>query len=184
MKLWLVRHAQPLIEAGVCYGRLDMAADAQATRLCAQALAQTLPAGVALVTSPLQRCEQLAEVLLELRPDLTCKKDPRLQEMDFGDWEGRRWDAIGQSALEAWVADFARHRPGGGESVQTFMQRVAAAWDELWAETPVPLTDTVWITHAGVMRAATLLQSGLRQISQTEQWPTATPGFGEWRVLA
>ena len=184
MKLWLVRHAQPLIEAGVCYGRLDMAADAQATRLCAQALAQTLPAGVALVTSPLQRCEQLAQVLLGLRPDLTCKKDPRLQEMDFGDWEGRRWDAIGQSALEAWVADFARHRPGGGESVQTFMQRVADVWDELWAGTPVPLTDTVWITHAGVIRAATLLQSGLRQISQAEQWPTATPGFGEWRVLA
>ena len=184
MKLWLVRHAQPLIAAGVCYGRLDIAADAQATRHCAQALAQALPGGVVLVTSPLQRCEQLAQSLLGLRPDLTCKKEPRLQEMDFGDWEGRRWDAIGQSALDAWVADFARHRPGGGESVQAFMQRVAAAWDELWEQTPVPVTDTVWITHAGVMRAATLLQRGLRQISQAEQWPTATAGFGEWRVLA
>ena len=31
MKLWLVRHAQPLVDAGVCYGRLDVAADPAAT---------------------------------------------------------------------------------------------------------------------------------------------------------
>ncbi|HEY3045914.1 MAG TPA: histidine phosphatase family protein [Polaromonas sp.] len=184
MKLWLVRHAQPLIEAGVCYGQLDMAADAQATRLCAEALAQVLPPGIAVVTSPLQRCEQLAHVLVGLRPDLTFKTDARLREMDFGSWEGRRWDAIGSAALDAWIADFARHRPGGGESVQAFMQRVAGIWDELWAGTPVPVTDTVWITHAGVIRAATLLQRGLRQITRADQWPTATPGCGEWRVLA
>ena len=47
MKLWLVRHAQPRIEAGVCYGQLDLAADAQATRPCAEALAQVLPPGIA-----------------------------------------------------------------------------------------------------------------------------------------
>ena len=29
--LWLVRHAQPLIESGICYGQLDVAADAGAT---------------------------------------------------------------------------------------------------------------------------------------------------------
>ena len=84
------------------------------------------------VTSPLQRCEQLAHALIGLRPDLACKKDLHLQEMDFGDWEGRRWNAIGPAALDAWVADFAGHRPGGGESVQAFMGGVAAVWDEAW----------------------------------------------------
>ena len=194
MKLWLVRHARPLIDAGVCYGQLDMAADAQATRLCAEALAQVLPPGIAAVTSPLQRCEQLAHVLLGLRPDLTFKTDDRLREMNFGGWEGRRWDAIGPAALDAWVADFARHRPGGGESVQAFMQRVAALWDELvdgaWdngpdeARAPAADANTVWITHAGVIRAATLLHRGLRQITRADQWPTATPGLGAWTVLA
>jgi alpha-ribazole phosphatase len=174
------RRAQPLIEAGVCYGRLDIAADAQATLHCAEALARLLPPGIAVVTSPLQRCEQLAHVLLWLRPDLTFKTDARLREMDFGSWEGRRWDAIGLAALDAWVADFAQHRPGGGESVQAFMQRVAGLWDEARA----PAADTVWITHAGVIRAATLLQRGLRQITRTDQWPTAAPGFGAWTVLA
>ena len=31
MKLWIVRHAKPLIESGVCYGALDVAADAPHT---------------------------------------------------------------------------------------------------------------------------------------------------------
>ena len=44
--------------------------------------------------------------------------------------------------------------------------------------------NTVWITHAGVIRAATLLHRGLRQITRADQWPTATPGLGAWTVLA
>ena len=36
--LWLVRHARPLIDTDRCYGRLDMAADAQATRQAATIL--------------------------------------------------------------------------------------------------------------------------------------------------
>lgn len=182
MKLWLIRHAQPLVEAGVCYGRLDLAADAQATRVCAQALAQALPPGMAVVTSPLQRCEQLAHVLLGLRPDLTLKPDARLQEMDFGAWEGQRWDALGRPALDDWTADFAGHRPGGGESVQQLMQRVAAAWDEARGESAAA-SDTAWITHAGVIRAATLLHQGQRHVSRADQWPATAPGFGEWCVL-
>ena len=101
-------------------------------------------------------------------------------EMDFGQWEGRRWDDIGAAAIDAWVADFAHYRPGGGESVGQFMQRVAAVWDEttLSADTP-----TLWITHAGVIRAATLLQSGQRLIASAAQWPAAALPFGRWVQL-
>ena len=134
MKLWLVRHAQPLIESGICYGRLDVAADAAATIECAQKLAAQLPPGTRVITSPLQRCEQLAHVLLGLRPDLACKTDTRLQEMDFGRWEGRAWQAIGQAELQAWTSDFANYTVGrDGESVTMFMARVASAFDALGA---------------------------------------------------
>jgi alpha-ribazole phosphatase len=34
--LWLLRHAHPLVDAGVCYGRLDVAADAARTVQAAQ----------------------------------------------------------------------------------------------------------------------------------------------------
>jgi len=179
MKLWLVRHAQPLVAPGICYGRLDLPADAGATAACARRLAARLPAGIRIASSPLQRCEQLAQALLGLRPDLACETDDRLQEMDFGQWEGRPWQDIGQAALAAWTDDFARHAAGGsGESVAGFMDRVAAAFDALAGP-----ADAVWITHAGVIRAAGLLARGVRQVAQAGQWPLDAPKYGQWRLL-
>lgn len=179
MKLWLVRHAQPLIEAGVCYGATDVDADVQATVWAAQAVAPELPAGIAMCVSPLQRCEQLAKVIQGLRPDLIYKTDARLAEMNFGTWEGVRWDAICAQAYDAWMADFSGHRFGGQESVDEFMARVALAWDAFHRQRQ----DTVWITHAGVIRAVSLLAQGVRHIDTAAQWPTHAPGFGEWVVV-
>ncbi len=176
MTLWLVRHATPLIEPGVCYGALDVPADPAATERTAQALAQVLPQGIVVASSVLQRCELLAQVLHGLRPDLAYKPEPRLVEMNFGQWEGQPWDAIGQSALQAWTDDFAHYRAGGGESVHAFMQRVAAVWDETRDQTQ----DVVWITHAGVIRACSLLAQGVRSVAQASDWPLAAPGYGEW----
>ena len=199
MKLWLVRHAQPLIDAGICYGRLDMAADAEATAECAAKLATQLPAGLRVVSSPLQRCEQLAHALHALRPDLAYKTDGQLQEMDFGQWEGRAWQAIPRAELEAWTGDFA-HYPAGhdGESVTTFMARVGAAFDD-WTlrlqaramaqgttaqGTMAQDSGVLWITHAGVIRAVELLAQGVRHIERANQWPVEAPKYGQWRTLA
>ena len=179
MKLWLVRHAQPLIAPGVCYGATDVPADAQATLQAAQVLARTLPPGVLLVSSPLQRCEHIAQYLRGLRPDLSYTIDARLAEMNFGCWEAQRWDAIPQTEFDRWMAAFDEHRFGGEESVLEFMQRVARAWDE----TRLVGRDAVWITHAGVIRAATLLAQGVRQVTQAAQWPREAPAFGRWSEL-
>ena len=178
--LWLVRHAQPLIAPGLCYGQLDVPADIDATAVCARALAKILPPDIHILCSPLQRCEQLAHVLIGLRPDLAYRTDPRLKEMDFGQWEGQHWDDIGAAAVDAWVADFVGYQPGEGESVGQFMQRVAAVWDQTASASDAP---TLWITHAGVIRAATLLQAGQRQIASASQWPAAAPRFGGWVQL-
>jgi len=117
-RLWLVRHAPPLAAQGLCYGRLNLPADAQATRAAAERLATALPPGARVAYSTLQRCELLAHELQALRPDLTFTPDARLREMDFGRWEGQTWDAIGKSAIDTWVTGFATHAPGGGESLQ------------------------------------------------------------------
>lgn len=180
MTLWMARHAQPLIAPGVCYGATDVPADAQATLAAATALSLVLPQGLLVLSSTLQRCEKLTTQLLALRPDLTCKTDARLTEMDFGRWEGQRWDAIPQAELERWIDDFAQHACGGAESVDQFMRRVSAVWDE-HAERG---QDAVWITHAGVIRAASLLAKGVREVSQAKQWPLEAPAFGQWCSLA
>ena len=176
---WLVRHAQPLIAPGVCYGATDVAADAQATLAAAQALAQRLPLGLQLWSSPLQRCELLTQVLLGLRPDLAYKTDARLAEMDFGCWEQQRWDAIPQADYDRWTSDFGQHRFGGKESVADVMRRVGAAWDESQRQGQ----NAVWITHAGVIRAASLLSRGVRGVTQATDWPQQAPAFGGWCEL-
>ena len=176
---WLVRHAQPLIAPGICYGQLNMPADAEASRACAAELATVLPVGTTVVTSPLQRCEQITPILIGLRPDLTLKIDSRLQEMHFGNWEGRAWADIAKTELADWTANFA-HYPAGssGESVSQFMARVASAFDAL-----PPNGNTLWITHAGVIRAAQLIASGVRHIKQADQWPADAPSYGQWCKL-
>jgi alpha-ribazole phosphatase len=174
-----MRHAQPLIEPGICYGQLNMPADAEANRACAAELAKVLPAGTTVVSSPLQRCEQLTPVLIGLRPDLTFKIDPKLQEMHFGTWEGCAWADIAKNELDDWTANFA-HYPAGasGESVSQFMARVATAFDAI-----DPAQNTLWITHAGVIRAAQLIASGVRHITQADQWPADAPAYGQWCKL-
>lgn len=178
MTLWLARHAQPLIAPGICYGQMDVAADVDATAACARKLAARLPAGLRVMASPLQRCEQLATVLHGLRPDLAYKTDSRLQEMDFGQWEGQAWDTIDQLALHAWTTDFGTYVVGqSGESVATFMARVGSIFDEIEGQ------DTLWITHAGVIRAVQLLAQGVRHIERADQWPLDAPNYGQWRSL-
>lgn len=179
-----MRHAQPLIAPGICYGALDVPADAAATQQAAQGLADRLPTGASVLVSPLQRCQQLARALQVLRPDVRFGTDHRLSEMNFGSWEGQRWDALPPDAFDAWISDFWRHRVGGGECVADFMGRVAAVWD---AATAARLVDVplVWITHAGVIRAARSIASGQREVHAAADWPAAAPVYGQcWRYQA
>jgi len=179
MRLWLVRHAQVLLAPGTCYGALDVPADLGESLECARALAAILPDRATVHTSPLQRCEQLTHALIGLRPDLLYKTDTRLQEMNFGAWEGRPWTDIPLGEFEVWTANFADHAVGGhGDSVGVLMTRVAQAFDEL-----PRAQDTVWITHAGIIRAAELVASGVRQVSRADQWPQDGVACGQWRTL-
>jgi len=179
--IWLVRHAQPLIAPGVCYGALDVPADVQATRQAAQELALRLPPKAMVNASPLLRCQQLAQALLVLRPDLGFHTETRLAEMNFGSWEGQRWDALPLDAFDPWRSDFWHHRVGGGECVADFMGRVGRVWDAAMVAC-LACMPQVWLTHAGVIRAARLIASGQREVRSAVDWPAAAPGFGQcWR---
>ena len=173
MRLWLARPAAVVCQDGICYGRLDLVADDALTQEAALRLHQALPPDVAVRRSPARRCGQLAAALASLRPGLAVSVDPDLHEMDFGEWEGRRWDAIGEPALSGWTSDFARHRPGGGESVQQLLERVQRALQH-----DRDHDDVLWITHAGVIRAARWLLSGVRQVERADQWPREDVPFG------
>ena len=179
---WLVRHAAPQVAPGTCYGALDVPAAAQATQQTARRLAEALPTGTLMSHSPLQRCEQLARYLLALRADLTSHADPRLREMDFGDWEGRPWADIARSEIDAWTQSFAHYRPGAGENLHSMLARVDAARREalkaLQQGHPV-----AWITHAGVTRCVAWLSSRGGKLPLSHQWPLEAPGWGDWVMV-
>ena len=176
-KLWLLRHAPVIAEPGLCYGATDLEAEAEATLTAAQRIAPLLPAGIALRSSPLRRCAALAGAIAALRPDLTMQPDARLAEMSFGAWEGRPWSAIAREEFEAWTGNFADGIAGAsGESVRAFMRRTAEAHDEWLAGEG----DALWVTHAGVLRAVTLLQRGVRCPEAAADWPVGDLAFGGW----
>lgn len=110
---------------------------------------------------------------------MTYRTDARLVEMNFGSYEGRRWDSIPQDAYDAWTASFCQHRFGGAESVADVMARVASAW----ADAVTSGKPQAWVTHAGVIRAASLLAQGVRRVDQARDWPQAAPAFGQCLVL-
>jgi alpha-ribazole phosphatase len=190
MGLWVVRHAKPMIASGTCYGQLDVPADAECTLKAAhdvvRALAEVAHSGIHIRYSPLQRCEQLALHICALRPDVVsdCVADERLMEMNFGVFEGRRWDSIGVAPMQAWTNDFADHRFGGAESLRQFMARVGDAWDGYMARSATdPELHEVWISHAGVARAVSLLSRGVRCVENAVDWPLDAPDFGKWEEL-
>ncbi|WP_101048117.1 histidine phosphatase family protein [Macromonas nakdongensis] len=193
LELWLVRHARPLVEPGVCYGRLDVPADPAHTAASAQALAAALQAApqpaptLPVWASPRTRTWALANALATLAPvGLSMqapRADERLAEMDFGHWEGRRWDTLPRAELDAWTNDFHHHRPGGGENVAGFLARVRAALDDCHRQAQaLGARRAVWVTHAGVVRAVQVWLAQTPQPLRAQDWPTAACDFGAWEV--
>lgn len=143
-----MRHTRPVLGPDFCYGRLDIAV-ADSFEADAEAAMAALPAFERIVSSPLRRALQLAE-RIATRRRLVLDVDPRVSEMDFAAWEGRRWSSIPRGELDAWAADFLDARPHGGESVRMLRRRCREAIEDYAGRAG----DTLVVCHAGVVRAA------------------------------
>lgn len=148
MSLVLIRHTRPEVAAGVCYGRTDL--DVAGTFPDdAREVIGRLGTPDRLVSSPLRRCRRLAEAIAAAA-GLTVEIDARLQEMDFGAWEGQLWSQIPKSEIDQWAADFLHARPHGGESVAMLRARTLAALRDYRRNAG----QWVVVTHAGVIKSA------------------------------
>ena len=107
------------------------------------------------VCSPLSRAVETAEALSETGPP---RRDARLIEFDFGDWEGRFGaDLIADASnaygpVETWGPDF---RPPNGETPAEMTARLLPALAEIAAAGPAVL-----VIHRGVMRAVLAAATG------------------------
>jgi broad specificity phosphatase PhoE len=151
--------------AGRMQGRRDTALS-EAARECLAA--SRLPpelAGFTWLTSPLQRAVATAAAL----GIADAKPEPRLVEMDWGDWEGRtlaelRARPANIMPADIMAADLMAEReaagldftPPGGESPRAVQRRLAPLLAELAAAGhPVGA-----VTHKGVIRAVLALATG------------------------
>ncbi|WP_249660897.1 histidine phosphatase family protein [Variovorax sp. PCZ-1] len=156
MRLYFVRHPKPQVEAGLCYGASDVVCGAAELESAATHLLSVLPKSLKIISSPLSRCEHLAQILCRREASLAYKTDEKLAEMHFGAWEMKAWAAISPEELSAWTDDFAHYLCGGsGESTAMFVQRVAQRLHESMQSGE----DQIWITHAGVIRAVQWLSA-------------------------
>lgn len=154
MRLILVRHPQPMVAPGLCYGSTDLAPEPQELARVLASLRRTLPPDAALFSSPLRRCAELARQL----PYASLTVDARLVELDFGDWEMRDWDHIPRAEIDAWAADVSGYHPGGGDSVLRMAERVAAFYADLLR---LKHSCVIIICHAGTIRLLSACQAGL-----------------------
>ena len=152
MVVILLRHTTPAGHEGVCYGSSDLGLAATFADEATAALADLLrPSRI--LTSPLQRCAQLAARAGQMF-GTTVHIDPALSEMDFGDWEGKPWSSVPKDQLDEWAADFFDARPHGGESVRMMQNRVQPVLAGLQRDEETTLV----VTHAGVMKISAAMQ--------------------------
>ncbi|MER9138013.1 histidine phosphatase family protein [Mesorhizobium sp. M0830] len=157
--VYIVRHGQTAWNAEFrLQGQADTDLNAlgreQATRN-GRRLAELVqnPEDFDFVASPMKRTRETIQrirVAMELDPG-AYRTDPRLVEVNFGDWQGftfpeleARYPGAGRTrALDKW-----NFRPpgDGAESYQMLLERVRPYFDAIERQ-------TICVTHGGVMRA-------------------------------
>lgn len=152
----LLRHApSDWNESGLIQGRADRPLSAAGA---AMAASWRLPPGLEgwdWVTSPLGRTSETARLL----GHGDAAVEPRLVEMDWGAWSGRRLADLRAGLGDAMAANEARgldFRPEGGESPREVAARLAGWLDDVAARD----RPTVAVTHRGVQRAGLVLATG------------------------
>lgn len=106
-----------------------------------------------IISSPLQRCAVFADELAG-KHGLSASVDDRLQEVGFGEWEGKTPDQLKQDRPDeytAFYADPVNNRPLGAEPLKQFIMRVTDAYKE--TVTRHRGQHILLVTHAGVIRA-------------------------------
>ncbi|WP_127356557.1 histidine phosphatase family protein [Actinacidiphila soli] len=158
----LVRHGRSTANTdGVLAGWSPGVALDDSGRDQAGALAGRL-AGVplaAVVTSPLQRCRETVQPLLDIRPELPMHTDDRIGECHYGDWTGRKLAELAGEPLWATVQRYPSGAvfPGeGGESIRAMQARAVDAvrdWNDRIEAEHGPDAVYVLCSHGDIIKS-------------------------------
>lgn len=149
----MIRHTRPDVPEGLCYGRRDVGLDGSDLAACVPRIAQQLPRGMPIHSSPATRCTQLADLLANETGGLLAGTDARLHEMDFGDWEGRLWRELPMQETQRWTSDIVRETPPNGENFMAMWARVADFYQAtMYAALEQGAPRIAIVAHAGSLK--------------------------------
>lgn len=151
-KLYLIRHG---LTQGNLEGRYIGATDLPLCREGERQLkrlkrARIYPKVKMVYTSPLQRCLDTAEILY---PDSSLRLVEKLREYDFGIFDGKSVEEVGNTpAFRRWSDSGMRQAPEGGEEMEGFVRRCEEGFVEVVEDMMRrKITEAALILHGGVM---------------------------------
>ena len=163
MKLTAIRHTSVDVPSSICYGFTDVALElsfpSEAETVKNQLAGKTFDK---VYSSPLSRCTLLAEYC-----GFTPILDPRLKELNFGDWEMKSWMELDKQETAAWFSDWIDYPAKNGESYRMMQKRVNAFIDELKSS---DAQSVCLFTHGGVIRLI-YVYLGVFQIETSFEFP-------------
>ncbi|MBN3562959.1 histidine phosphatase family protein [Aliamphritea spongicola] len=148
----LLRHGET--EGGAIYrGRTDSKLTKPGMKAMQRTLAEAGQPWRGVVSSPLRRCSKVA-VAYAAEHDISCQLEPRLQEIDFGEWDGELladiWEKFPDDVTHFWE-DPEAFTPPEGEPLKVFRERLAECLDDFVRNHSQG--HYLWVTHGGVIRA-------------------------------
>lgn len=133
MKLYLVRHGETELNLKkVYYGRTDCGLTEKGKEQAVSLRAAFADLSLDLVLeSPLKRAKDTAGLLLGAKEVLRLE-DERLEELDFGAWEGKSYlDLQGDPLYEQWCREWKTICPPHGECFLDLAKRVRDFYEDL-----------------------------------------------------
>lgn len=144
MEIHIIRHIEPAIEKGICYGQTDVLLHDGCEKIHKQ-IAENIDTDFSQIySSPLLRCKLLAQ---ELSKDVIY--DIRLMEVNFGDWEMQKWDEINEQEINIWMENYIEKSPPKGESLNDLFYRFKNFITEKKYNKKILI-----VAHAGIIRCA------------------------------
>jgi alpha-ribazole phosphatase len=154
--IYFLRHTEPLIEAGTCYGQLDCDVTGDYCQQLAKINKYFKEIDIDVIySSPLLRCAKLAEDIAKTKKMLPVNYLDALKEIHFGDWEGQKWDDIPRHKIDEWNNNRLHFEFPNGESPWKFTQRVLGAYSKIMIDLQCldsQKTTLLVVIHAGVIR--------------------------------
>ncbi|MGR5268256.1 histidine phosphatase family protein [Vibrio astriarenae] len=147
--IYLMRHGK-VSGVPALYGHTDVSVDRHIQCVLAEKIEAKLSFS-RVVTSPLIRCSELAQQLVERNSELSLHVEPEFMEMNFGELDGVPFEELGQlgDTLDAFSRSPIDSPLPNGETLSVFYDRGIRAWQRLVKNTH---EDTLLITHGGVIR--------------------------------